>query len=426
MIGKNYYIRTNSQYKSLIWCSLFIFLVFYDSITKHIPIGSYLDELIAIAIFSWILIARKRVKINSEETKIFLCIIGIVSTGLLSGIIYKYVTNINIIFRDIVGTFKFFLAFVGFDYVFGKNNKNISKNIIKIAKFLITVIFLFGVASLFFDLGMGDIVRHGIRSYKFIFEYYNILVLAEVIFIATLMCDTKRNNAYYLMAIITAALTLRTKSIAVIILTIAFKLLETKKNNPVTYGKITKSLKYVLPITVVIVFAVRDKLLEYLSWGKYSSIRIGALVEGWDIFRDHFPLGTGFGTYGTNLSYNTGSIIYQIYGRVNYSMMMDSNYGFAAMSDTYWPSIYAQFGIIGTLLFIYCIVQCLIRIRNYSYVPDRNKQAAIYIFIYMLIASFSEASFTNSSGVVSAMMMMLLLNMSGKDIRNKIPKKREN
>jgi len=421
----NYRLRSNTKFKSVIWSAVFIFLIFYDFFSAYTPFKSYLDELIALVAFLWMIMAGKKLKVHSEQTRVIICIFGIIAVGLLSGFVYRYVTDLSIIIRDIVGTFKFFLAFIGFDYLFGRNSTNVSKNIIMITKFLVTIVFLFGLASLFFDLGMGDMVRYGLRSYKFIFAYYNLLVLAEVIFIAILMCDNKRNTAYYLMALVSVALTLRTKGIAVIILTIAFKLFETKKHNPITYGKITSSLKYVIPVTAIIVFAVRDKLIEYLSWGKYSSIRIGALVEGWDIFRDHFPLGTGFGSYGTNLSYKTGSIIYQIYGKINYNLMMDANYGFATMSDTYWPSIYAQFGIIGFVLFLYCIVQCFIRIRNYNYAQEKNKQAAIYIFIYLLIASFSEASFTNSSGVVSAMMMMLLLNMSGKDANNLIPKKRE-
>lgn len=404
----------NSNLKRYVFSVLYIILFFFDLLSIHIPLGNYLDELIALGIFLWIILSRKKIKICDISIRIIICCISITIIGVLSNFIFGYAKSMGIIIRDLVGTFKFFLAFIGFNYIFSKNQINVSRKIIKISKTLIVIIFLFGIISLFMDIGMGDIVRYGLRSYKFIFSFYNVMVFAEVILIATLMCENKKNIIYYTMAFISVALTLRTKSIVVIALAIAFILLGKKKNNPIIYGKFTKILKYAIPFAIIILFAVRGKIHQYLSWGNYSSIRIGALIEGWNMLKDHFPFGTGFGTYGTNLSYNTGSVIYSIYNNINYSIMMDSNHGFATMSDTYWPSIYAQFGIIGLLLFLYSLYLCFINLRKNSRVSSKNRNAAIFIFTYMILATFSEATFTNNTGVVSAIMMTLLMNISGK------------
>lgn len=407
-------ITNRNSYKSYLMCVMYLMLIFFNTISMIIPLGNYLDELIALLAFVYMILDRKRIGKNSEELKIIVGCIGLTMVGLFSNMIFGYVHDISIIVRDVIGTVKFFLAFIGFLYIFGKNKNNISKGIIATSKFCIFIIFVFGIMSIFIDIGMGDSIRYGMRSYRFVFDYYNTLLFVETLLVATIMCERKKNTIFYLMAITSAVLTLRTKSLVVVILIITFKIFETKKNNPIIYGKIKKTIKYVLPVSVLIVLATRNKFIEYISFGKYSSIRIGALVEGWDIFKDHFPFGTGFGTYGTNLSYETGSVLYSMYGRINYSVMFDPKFGYATMSDTYWPSIYTQLGIIGFIIFLYCLFQCVVIVRNRGLFFERNRQAAILIFVYILIATISEASFTNPSGVVSAVMMALLLNVSGK------------
>lgn len=416
----NYTTKIRAKSEDIVICVLYVVLIFFDQISTYIPLASYLDEFIAMIAFLWMIIKKKKIGMHSIEFKIIMSCNAIVAIGLFSNLFFGYVVNISIITRDIVGTFKFILSFLAFDYIFIKKRFNVSKKLITTAKILITIIFVCGIISLFVNIGMGDMVRYGVRSYKFIFSYYNILVYTEVLLIATIMCDKKSNFVFYIMSFISILLTFRTKGIIVIILVFGFKMLELKKSNPIIYGGITKNLKYIIPIAIVTLLAVREKVAEYLSWGKYNSIRIGALVEGWNMLKDHFPLGTGFGTYGTNLSFYTDSVLYSIYDNINYKLMMDPQYGFATMSDTYWPSIYAQFGIIGFILFAYCLCLCFKKIRINRYIPDCNKQAGIFILLYLTVNSFSEATFTNSSGVVSAIMIAIISTMSGKVFRNSI------
>lgn len=406
-------IKSRNSYKSYIWSAIYLVLILFNIISNSIPFGNYLDEFIALASFTYMILSKKKITKNSSELKIIVGCFLLIMVGILSNILFNYIHEFSIILRDMVGIVKFFLAFLGFLYIFGKNKNDISRQVITVSKFCIIVIFVFGIISLFIDIGMGESVRYGIRSYRFIFDYYNTLLFVEIYLVATIMCDKKRNTIYYIAAGISAILTLRTKSLIILILLLAFKLFGAKKDNPIIYGKSIKVLKYIIPVSVLIIFVTRNKIIEYMSFGKYNSIRIGALVEGWDIFKDHFPFGTGFGTYGTNLSYETGSVLYSMYGRINYSVMFDPNFGYATMSDTFWPSIYTQLGIVGFIIFLYCIYQCVVIVRNRGHYSEKNRLAAILILVYLLVTTISEASFTNASGVVSAIMMALLLNMSG-------------
>lgn len=402
---------STKKYRINVLVIVYIFLLFFDNIVARLPYGNFLDELLSIALFIAMVLNKKQFENKSIVNTISLCSFAMLCLGLVGNFIWGYVTNLGVILRDVVGTFKFLFSFLSVDCICKKNTTIKTKSFVAISKLLITIIFVFGVLSLFLDLGMGDSIRYGIRSYKFIFGYYNILVFAEVLLIATLMCDEKNNRLYYLMSVISLLLTLRTKAVVVVILVLLFQFLEAKKYNPLFYGKITKSLRYIVPFAIIVAFAVKDKLKMYWDWGQYNSIRIGALIEGANILKDHYLLGTGFGTYGTNLSYKTNSILYSMYNNVNYSKMMDAELGYATMSDTYWPSIYTQLGLIGLILFVYCIIQLFIGIRNDT-APEKNRQATILILVYMIIASLSEASFSNSTGVIAGIVMAILLNMS--------------
>ncbi|MFD1899698.1 hypothetical protein GQR36_05390 [Enterococcus termitis] len=46
---------------------------------------------------------------------------------------------------------------------------------------------------------------------------------------------------------------------------------------------------------------VKSKIADYLSWGIYN-LRTGLYIVGFSIANDYFPFGTGYGTYGSNLS----------------------------------------------------------------------------------------------------------------------------
>lgn len=127
----------------------------------------------------------------------------------------------------------------------------------------------------------------------------------------------------------------------------------------------------------------KDEVALYVDFGRNNSIRIGALFTGIGIAGDCFPLGSGFGTYGTSLSYKNGSKVYQLYNGINYNLMMDPRFGFASLSDTYWSAIYAQLGFFGFLLFIYCLYCCFRYVMRASFSKLQNRQACMVIMIYI-------------------------------------------
>lgn len=392
---------------------LYLFLIFYNSFSSRIPLGSYADEFLCIA---FLIIAmgkklnsKKKAKIKKDNLKIIGSCFLIFIIGIISNIAFGYTTSFNLIFRDVLQTFKFFITFLSAEYVFKNSQLNVKRQLITISKILITIIFLLGVISLLTDIGMGDSIRFGFRSYRFIYSYYNYLVFYELILLCTIMTDEKPNTAYIVMGLATEAMTLRTKGFIVVAMVLFVKLIGAARKRNFSFKRIYR-LRYILPIVIIIYFVSRSKVSEYLSWGVYNSIRIGSLVEGFHIMINCFPLGSGFGTYGTNLSYAGKSAIYMIYNELNYRILLDPNYGYATMSDTYWPSIYAQFGLFGMILFCYSLILCIKKIFKDSNYSNRVIPAFL-IIVYLLLASFSEASFSNETGVFAPIFIFIILNM---------------
>ena len=92
-------------------------------------------------------------------------------------------------------------------------------------------------------------------------------------------------------------------------------------------------------------------------------------------------------------------------------MMMNPEVGYASMSDTFWPAIYAQLGIIGFLLYVYGMFICFKSIKIDAIATINQKTACIFILTYMLVISLTEAVYLNPTGVTGPLLIAIIMNM---------------
>ena len=368
------------------WLTLFIYIliiffnIFFD---KFIPYANYTDELIcllfmAIAIV-YICKDKGKVAVNKEQKNSILCILLVLFIGIVGNVMYGYMPSVSVIGRDIIGTFKFFIIYL---------------------------------VNLLVNTGIADEVRYGLRSYKFIYSHYTYLVYNEVLLYSILATEDKRNAVFKIMSLLSIAATFRTKGFITIAFILAYYLLNFAKKKRISFKDIFKPV-YIAPIGIVCFFISKSKIQQYLSWGASQSIRVGVHSVGLKIANDHFPFGTGFGTFGTNISYKNQSQLYNIYNSLNYSHLM--NYGYATMSDVYWPSIYVQFGYIGMIVYVILIIQICKDLLNNAMLNNRCKFSILLILFYMVSASLSEATFSNESGAFSAVVILIIVAISRKN-----------
>ena len=82
------------------------------------------------------------------------------------------------------------------------------------------------------------------------------------------------------------------------------------------------------------------------------------------------------------------------------------------ISDVFWPYIYGQFGVFGLLIYVKLIISIFFR-QFHSAIADNSRIAVAAVWIYALIASTSEAYFTNGTGVQMALFLGLFIGYGG-------------
>ena len=158
-------------------------------------------------------------------------------------------------------------------------------------------------------------------------------------------------------------------------------------------------------LCLMIMIVGKSRIEQTFSFS-YPVPRIVLHVVGFRILMDFFPLGSGLGTFASYLSGEYYSNVYDLYGVSNVIGMTREKFNF--ISDVFWPYIYGQFGIFGLLIYLKLIIGIFFR-QFRSAITDNARIAVVAVWIYALIASTSEAYFTNGTGVQMALFLGLLI-----------------
>ncbi|MFR5876234.1 MAG: hypothetical protein ACLUFN_07065 [Eubacterium sp.] len=137
---------------------------------------------------------------------------------------------------------------------------------------------------------------------------------------------------------------------------------------------------------------------------------------------NYFPLGSGFGTYGSAEAAKNYSSLYYLYG-FNKSWGMSPEYG-SFLTDTYWPQLIGQFGWIGFGLMIIIYLRLFMTFTNLNFGP--LKRAFLYAaFAQFMVHGIGSAILTSSSGMIGFATLALFTNtIVEKDSTFRIPKVR--
>lgn len=388
-------------------CILYLLILFSNCLEKYFPSINYLDEILVIVIF---LLAVLKIIVlgsgvgtlwNRYDNILVILLTGLLFTGVLSSFLGESVPSGIGIAKDVMLVSKFFLCYLCGKLLFVHGDRErLIRRMRKITKCSIDVIFVCGIVSLFYDIGMGDQVRFGIRSYQFLYTHYTFLVYAEVVMIGVICVKKERKNRKYLfMALCTLVMTLRTKAVVFAFVCILFLLFD-------RFGRELKLRHYIAAGAAGLVIAW-SKITEYLSYGISYNMRNGLYAAGAKLAAKYFPLGSGFCTFGSNLSYEYNKQIY-------YDIHLASHQGFEdgapVLSDVFWPYICGQFGVAGVILYVFMLIMIFYSMKEELRGENpASFQGVNMIFIYLILASVAEAVFTNNSGVFSAFLFSICL-----------------
>lgn len=363
---------------------LLLFILFQNVLFNLLPLPeilNYWDEFLTIIALIIALLFSTKIRKKTVKTDSFYyisSIVIIVITGLLGNFLFMYQTSTNVIIRDILGFLKFPLVFLllKMSNIDNYLASNIKKGSIVVLKILVALIFVLGIISIFKNIGLSqNDVRNGLLPYQFLFSHPTYLVTTSVLIISILekYDKSKMVTIFQLMCLVNIGLTMRTKGFAFIAVFLFLKY-------AIQFVKKHKKISLLL-ILIIIGLVGYNKFSTYASYS--TSAREVLYFGSFKLFKDCFPIGSGFGTYASHLSGKNNSKVYDFIV-IPYNAYEGST--MEVLGDTGYPYYIGQFGLIGII--------CLIIIFYYIYkksCESNENQSSYFILLYILITLTSES-----------------------------------
>lgn len=382
---------------------LFVCIIFQMGLERIISPLKYLDEGLSFILFTllFIRLIRNRGNIHiynkkkwNLNLKILLVMMMIFFIGIIGNTVYKY-QNIHSVIMDIILVFKGFTTYLFASILFERYSfRKYYKFINNFLRSIVVIIFLLDIINYIIKIYPIGKVRI-IPTQELFFGHPTYLASFCVVIIAMLLSlqEEYKNNIFYIILMGSVAFT--TQRNKVIIFLAVFMLLY--------YLIIIKDKRIRISIWGVIlilaVFVGYEQVSTYLSNPEWA--RVALMNKSIEVASDHFPIGSGFGTFATWTSGVSYSPLYYIYGLSGIWGLSPSMYQF--VGDTYWPAIIAQFGYFGFVLIVYIIICIYTKIsmckNKYQYMSQ------ISILVYLLILSTSETSFMSPVGPMLCLIM---------------------
>lgn len=357
---------------------------------------SYLDEIVTMFLLLVCFFNFKKLSIDFEELRILYLSIILVIIGTISSMYNQYQPILPSFIDAIFTTMKFIIVYFGVGVLYKKRitEKFIFRIFSFISKLCTSILFFLTLhdffMSPFFQKGT---FRFFTESISLFFSHETYLAFAGIILLIIHLVNLKydkSNKIFMYMISFVILLTLRGKAIGFLIVFWGLYFW-------IFVFKIKKIIFIGIIAGISLFFIAQDQIVQYFFTDNYSP-RLIMLTDGFKLAMNNFPLGTGFATFGSTMSVEYYSPIYTMLGyQFNYGMnQLQSNF----LYDGFWPCIFAQFGIIGTITFILIIIN-FIKIAYKHYKIDKyNGFALLMILCYLIIASTSETSFFNPMAVI--------------------------
>ena len=398
---------------------MFLWLLFYDFIEANVPYVNYWDELAACLVLCWGAydIYRTR-RLERGEWINWLCLAALVVIGALGNLLHPGLQPQKVaLVKDVMALVKFpaiFLVLQRRTVPEETRQKNIAC-IAKLSRWILVVTLLAAILGHFTDLGFYDSLFRKRPAFKFVFSHQTFFVGSYGLIAAVLMAESvRKNRVFLLLDCLLLVLSLRTKGyIFVAFVAVVVLLGEERMTRLLTmvFGSETEKVKpgrLILAAAVLglmILIVGKPRIENTLNQGM-NVPRTVLHVIGIRILMDFFPLGSGLGTFASHLSGRYYSNVYDLYGVSDVVGMNREAYNY--ISDVFWPYIYGQFGIFGLLIYVKLIISIFFR-QFRGGLPDASRLAVAAVWVYALIASTSEAYFTNGTGVQMALFLTLFI-----------------
>ena len=388
----------NMLISELLWIIGFNLLIFQNPIKSVFPIASYFDEIATIFLLVAAALAviqtkgSRRQPFGFERLAIALLIL-LVAVGLLGNYIAKIQTNVRPILIDVYACTKFVITFLSGSVAFEDKQRVYGALVCEI-KILILIMIPFAIINQFVDLGMRYDKRYGLWSFQFIFGHPSSFAAVLSGFSLLLLVDNKKNSLWITLCWLLILLGLRSTSIAFVGASIVV----------ISLGGSSQRLRMpqVLLLAAVVIY-IGWSQFQYYYFSVDGSARAELTSVAVEIANKYSPLGSGFATYGSNITAQPGyySALYFQYGLSSVFGLEPGNTTF--LSDTFWPIIIGQFGWLGLILFVPCLFSLYKGVSTKLKLHASSNKVLFLLFVYLLLSSLGGSGFFHPMAVLLTM-----------------------
>lgn len=401
--------------KDLFYSSILLFFLVVIIFQRTTVLGGlfgYYDELYALLSIPCIVkhvidkMRKKELIVSSIDSLIITCLSLFVFSGVIGNLFYPYQDK-KYALVDLFINLKFFLSIVTTVFILSniENKEILKKSIVACLRTFVVLFFILYIIEYKFDVfDATHEIRYGFKCIKIFFEHVTFFgaSLATCALLLIALSKNKKDLIYPLLALVLTLLTFRTKLILFVMACGGILVL-------MKFKKISKKLKITIismgSIACLLGLVVVSDSIKYYFVDIPDSARSALLSTSFKLAKDHYPFGTGFATFGSDMSAHNYSVIYSEYGIQDVYGLREGEAFF--VSDNFWPMILGQAGVIGMISYGIIICALLYKLRIYK---GKRKYAGIMAVLYLLISSTSESAFVNSFSLGFGIIYAIILN----------------
>ena len=377
----------------VIWIVFSFFLIFFQyNIQPVFKYITYYDDIFPILLILFYVYKRK-INFIKSDTTILILLICIFFIGYMGNLNNGFNNRLDLIGSDYIGIIKCLLTYIVLKNILSK--KEVKDTVDIIAYFLQIYVFIaficYFLALLFNWNWMFKQVRFGIGTFGFIHGYAGDGWMGYFLEIACCFFAMSNRIKYkkitLICAIFLCIMTLKGPSLLFCAFVVYFYYIVKGKK---------LSRKQIIITVLIGACAGAWFINRYLLTP--GEARFYLNTYGLKISLDKFPIGLGFGTFGSDISRDFYSPAYSLYGLNNFHGL-GAHGNVSYITDTYWGMILGQFGFAGFIImaYIYYSIFLTINRANGEKLP---KSIVLAMFFSLMAGSLGSAYLTSYIGVL--------------------------
>ncbi|MBQ1516396.1 MAG: hypothetical protein IIZ51_11155 [Lachnospiraceae bacterium] len=404
--------------KTFILTILFVFLVFQQAILIYCPkwgFLSYVDE--ALMCIFLVLIILRMIRHPVRLLKTELVLVSAMLVFLAFGIVSTIANPVQGLFlsaTDAMICCRFVVYYLAARTLLDADDTRMFIHAVSICcRVAAVVLTLLALHEIFFPKWFHSFdVRFGFDTLQLIFPHPTYLAFAAFTLAVPLMLrmgirelKCRRDFFYIVLLLFVTFMTGRSKAVGAMACSLLIWVFYVMLKN--------RSKLFIGLSGGILAFAVGwNSLFDYYITNEGSgayAIRVMMHQDAATLARNFFPLGSGFGTFGSAVAADNYSPLYYAfdYDKIWGMQPTRSDY----LCDTFWPIVIGQNGWIGAACFGIAVA-CFLLIAFRA--VGRNRYIAwamLSVIIYELISSIAETSFFNPASCVMFFAFALGVNL---------------